>query len=261
MLVRGRREGRLTRLTLSPLLHFGAQLAYCLAMINPRAVFAEFVGTTALVTAIVGAGYMGQDLAPDQPALQLLAISASAGAVLAIFIVTLGGVSGSHFNPAVSLVAAQQKHINAPTAVAYVVAQVAGACVGAMVANLMFDASAVTLSTTERSGENIWFSEVLATAGLVLLIFGLIKAGRVLAIGPVVGLYIAAAHWFTSSTSFANPAVSVGRMLTDSITGIAPESVPWFVIFELVGAVVGAVLVALIWVQSTKKKSRGKKKK
>jgi len=230
-------------------------------MINPKAVAAEFIGTTALVTAIVGAGYMGQDLAPDQPAIQLLAISASAGAVLAIFIVTLGGVSGAHFNPAVSLVAAQQRLINGGTAVAYIIAQIAGACLGAILANLMFDSGAVTLSTTERTGDNIWFSEVLATAGLVLLIFGLIRAGRVLAIGPVVGLYIAAAHWFTSSTSFANPAVSIGRTLTDSITGIAPESVPWFVAFELIGAVVGAILVIAIWHETTKKKSRGKKKK
>jgi arsenate reductase len=230
-------------------------------MINPRAVLAEFVGTMALVAAIVGAGWMGEDLANGQPALQLLAISASAGAVLTIFIIALGPVSGAHFNPAVSLVAAQQRLINGPTTVAYIIAQVAGACAGAIIANVMFESGAVSLSATERTGGDLWFSEVIATAGLIILIFGLIRVGKVFAIGPVVGLYIAAAHWFTSSTSFANPAVAVGRMLTDSITGIAPESVPLYIGFELVGAVVGAILVAMIWVTKATKNATGKRAK
>jgi glycerol uptake facilitator-like aquaporin len=161
-------------------------------------------------------------------------------------ILTLGPVSGAHFNPVVTLADRVYRRIDSQTACWYVVAQTVGACIGCMIANLMFDLSAVTLSTHNRSSAGLALGEVVATFGLLLTIIGVVRSGRTNVVAFAVGAYIAAAYWFTSSTSFANPAVTIGRTLTNTFAGIKPSSVPLFVVCQLLGAAI-AVGLFVVW--------------
>ncbi|MEQ4717668.1 MIP/aquaporin family protein [Nonomuraea sp. B19D2] len=213
-----------------------------------RPLLAEFLGTALLVTVVVGSGIMAQTLSPGDVGLQLLENSTATVFGLAVLIVVLGPVSGAHFNPVVSLANWWQgrqsgQGLSGGELGGYVVAQVLGAIGGAVLANAMFDKPVVALSVTQRSSAHLWLGEVVATAGLVLVIFCLTRSGRAAVAPLAVGGYIGAAYWFTSSTSFANPAVTIGRAFSDTFAGIAPASVPGFIVAQLVGGVIGLVLV------------------
>lgn len=210
-----------------------------------RKAAAELIGTAFLVGAVVGSGVMATRLT-DDVGVQLLCNSVATGAVLVALILTLQPVSAA-FNPAVTLLEVALRLVGVRDAVVLVAAQVTGGCLGAVVANLMFDLDAVSLATTERTGGNLWLSEVVATLGLLLVVFGAIRSGRTDVIAYSVGGYITAAYWFTSSTSFANPAVTVGRTLSDTFAGIAPASAPMFVLMQLVGAAVALAAVRLLY--------------
>ncbi|WP_426502929.1 aquaporin [Dactylosporangium sp. McL0621] len=215
-----------------------------------RRLLAEFAGTALLVTAVVGSGIMASRLS-DDIGLQLLENSVATAFALGALILTFGPVSGAHFNPVVSaadwfLGRRTGTGLTARDLGGYVVAQTAGAIGGAILADLMFKLPAVDFSAKHRTGTDLWLGEVVATVGLLLLIFALARSGRAAVAPAAVGAYIGAAYWFTSSTSFANPAVTIGRAFTDTFAGIAPSSVPGFVVAQLVGLAVGVgLLVAL----------------
>lgn len=211
-----------------------------------RRTCAEFLGTCVLVATVVGSGIMGS-LLSDNLAVTLLVNALATVAVLAVLIWAVGPISGAHFNPVVSGVEMVRREMPAGEGFLYIAAQVAGACTGAILANLMFSLPAVTLSTRERTGANIWLGEVVATAGLLLVIGALTRTGRG-SLGPaLVPAWIGAAYFFTSSTSFANPAVTIGRSLTDTFAGIAPASVPLFIVFQMAGAAIGALLTEFFY--------------
>ena len=211
-----------------------------------RRLAAEGIGTAFLVVAVVGSGIMASRLTNDT-AVQLLAnAGATTGALIAL-IWMFGAVSGAHFNPAVTLVGRLHGTITTGDAVAYTAAQVVGGCVGAVIANVMFELPAFEVSTHVRSSGALWFSEVLATIGLLLVIHGCVRSGRGDVVAIAVGVWIGGAYWFTSSTSFANPAVTIARTLSDSFAGIAPSSAPMFVLMQLIGAFVAVVLIRLIY--------------
>ncbi|MFI9806596.1 aquaporin [Streptomyces sp. NPDC052301] len=220
------------------------------APLGRRAV-AEAVGTAALVAVVVGAGIQATELTRDA-GVQLLADSLATVFGLGVLIVLLGPVSGAHFNPAVTLAAwfTGRRSADGPSArdvAAYIPAQIAGAVAGALLADAMFGKPLVRWSTHDRSAGHLWLGEVVATAGLILLIFGSARTGRA-RFGPVtVASYIGAAYWFTSSTSFANPAVTIGRAFTDTFAGIAPGSLAPFIAAQLVGAGVGLGLVLAVF--------------
>lgn len=206
-----------------------------------RALTAEFLGTALLVTTVIGSGIMAERLSGGNTGLALLANTLATGAILVVLITVLGPVSGAHFNPVVSLVMALRRALPWNGLAPYIAAQIMGGAMGAILANLMFDLPAVTLSDTFRGGTGQLISEVVATVAL----FGAILGG--LAAAPhavpwLVGLTITAAYWFTASTSFANPAVTLARTLSDSFAGIAPTSVPGFIAAQLAGALIGAAL-------------------
>ncbi|CAM5681603.1 aquaporin family protein [Streptomyces tanashiensis] len=212
---------------------------------------AEFVGTAALVAIVVGSGIQATQLT-DDVALQLLANSTATVFGLGVLIVLLGPVSGAHFNPAVTLAEWWTARrggagVNARELAVYVPSQTVGAIAGAVLADAMFGAPLVKWSTHDRSAGNLLLGEVVATAGLILLIFGLARTDRLRFAPVAVASYIGAAYWFTSSTSFANPAVTIGRAFTDTFAGIAPASVPAFVGMQIIGASVGLALVAVIF--------------
>ncbi|MEI5007499.1 MIP/aquaporin family protein [Streptomyces sp. PmtA] len=212
---------------------------------------AELVGTAALVAVVVGSGIQATGLTRDV-GLQLLANSLATVFGLGVLIVLLGPVSGAHFNPVVTLAEwwtarRGDSGVTAREAAVYVPAQTVGAIAGAILADAMFGEPLVEWSTHERSAGNLLLGEVVATAGLILLIFGLARTERLRFAPVAVASYIGAAYWFTSSTSFANPAVTIGRAFTDTFAGIAPASVPGFIGAQLAGAVVGLALVALIF--------------
>lgn len=210
-----------------------------------RRTAAELVGTAFLVAAVVGSGIAAQRLSPDDTGLQLLENSIATGAVLVALILALQPVSAS-FNPVVTLVERVLGRVDTRTAAALVAAQLVGGLLGVVVANLMFELDAVAVSGRERGGSGQLLGEVVATLGLVLVVFGSLRSARVETVAFAVGGYIAAAYWFTSSTSFANPAVTVARMFSDTFTGIDPGSVPGFVLMQLVGGALGAALVVLL---------------
>ncbi|WP_327635235.1 aquaporin family protein [Kribbella sp. NBC_00482] len=217
-----------------------------------RRVVAEGTGTGLLVTVVVGSGIAAAQLPPGDTGLQLLENSFATALGLAVLILMLGPVSGAHFNPVVSVVdwwlgRRTGAGLSLRDLSAYVAAQVVGAIAGAVLADVMFGLSAVSWSTTHRSAGHLWIGETVATAGLILLIFALVRSGRGAVVPVAVGAYIGAAYWFTSSTSFANPAVTVGRAFSDTFAGIAPGSVPGFVFFQVIGAVVGAGLVVVLY--------------
>jgi len=212
-----------------------------------RKAVAEAVGTALLVAIVVGSGIYAQRLSPEDTGLQLLENSIATGAGLVALILALGSVSGAHFNPVVSLADRLLGGLSTRELAVYVPAQVAGGCVGAVVANLMFELDAITWSTRTRSSGGLWLGEVVATFGLLMVILGVVRAGRASTAPFAVGGYIAAAYWFTSSTSFANPAVAVGRMLTDTFTGIKPSSVPAFVVAQLAGGLLAVALARFLY--------------
>ena len=208
-----------------------------------RKAFAELLGSALLAAAVVGSGIAAQRLSPGDAGLQLLENSLVTGAVLVALVLALGPVSAA-FNPAVTLAERALGALTTRAAAVFVAAQVAGCCLGVMVANLMFGLAAVDVSSHERSTGGLWLGEAVATFGLLVVVFGVVRSGRSGHVAYAVGGYITAAYWFTSSTSFANPAITVGRTLSDTFAGIAPGSVPVFVLMQLLGAAVavGAVL-------------------
>jgi len=211
-----------------------------------RQALAEFLGSAGLVTVVIGSGIAAQRLSTD-PGLRLLENALITGAGLAALILALGPVSGGHFNPVVTLADRVFGGVDSRQVAAYLPAQLAGGGIGAVVANLMYGLPAVTVSTHVRSSGGLWLSEALATFGLVVLIFGLVRAGRAGLAPFAVGAYITAAYWWSSSTSFANPMIAVARMLSNTFAGIAPASVPMFVVLQLVGGAAGVAVVALLY--------------
>src|SRR3954471_1533323 len=212
-----------------------------------RQTLAELRGSAGLVTVVIGSGIAAQRLSPQQTGLELLENALMTGAGLVALILAFGPVSGGHFNPVVSLADRVFGGISTPQLCAYLPAQLAGGTVGAMTANLMFGLDAVTISTHHRSSGGIWLSEALATFGLVVLIFGLVRAGRSAMAPFAVGAYITSAYWWSSSTSFANPMIDVARMLSNTFAGIAPSSVPMFVVMQLIGGAVAVATVAVLY--------------
>ncbi|WP_426227149.1 aquaporin [Pseudarthrobacter sp. DSP2-3-2b1] len=216
-----------------------------------RRAVAELLGTALLVTIVVGSGIAAQQLSPGDTGLQLLQNSTATVLGLTVLILMLGPVSGAHFNPAVSLAdwflgRRSNSGLTLPELGVYVAAQTAGAVGGSVLANAMFDVG-TSISAKERATPGHLLAEVVATAGLILLIFALAATSRGVLAAPAVGAYIGAAYWFTSSTSFANPAVTVGRIFSDTFAGIAPGSVPGFIGAQLVGAALGVGLLLVLF--------------
>jgi glycerol uptake facilitator-like aquaporin len=207
-----------------------------------RELAAEFLGSMVLAAAVIGSGIMAERLAAGNAAVALLGNTAATVAVLAVLIAMLAPISGAHFNPAVTLVALARKKLPASTAMTYIVVQIIGCCCGAVLAHAMFELPLVQASTHMRTGVAQWVAEIVATAGLVLVAFTATMkeaAWRVPA-------WIAGAYWFTASTSFANPAITVGRSLSDTFSGIRPVDAPGFVMAQLVGAAVGMLLLWML---------------
>ena len=211
-----------------------------------RRVTAEFLGTAFLLAAVIGSGIAAARLSPDDVGLRLLENSVATGAALVALILALQPVSAA-FNPVVTLVERALGALSTAHAAALVAAQTAGGIGGAIVANLMFDLDAVSISSHERSSGGLWLGEVVATLGLVVVIFGVVRSGRGHTVAFAVGGYITAAYWFTSSTSFANPAVTVARMFSDTFAGIAPVSVAMFVAMQLLGGALAFAVVRLLY--------------
>ncbi len=207
---------------------------------------AEFLGTHFLLVGVIGSGIMAQRLS-DDVGLQLLQNAFATSGILAAIILAFGWISGAHFNPAVTLLARALDELDSTTAVAYLGAQLGGAISGALVANIMFDLPAVNLSTTERGSLNLLLGEVVATLGLLLIIWGVVRAGRADAAPYAVAAYIGGAYYFTSSTSFANPAVTVARTLSDTFAGIKPSSAPGFIVAQLLGTTLALVLIPVVF--------------
>lgn len=217
-----------------------------------RRLIAEYLGTLLLVAAVVGSGIMAVALSPDDVGLQLLENSITTMLALAVLILILGPVSGAHFNPVVTLAdwwlhRRDPDHLSVVEVAAYLGAQTLGAISGAILANLMFGLRAVSWSATGRTAPHLWIGETVATSGLILLIFALVRTHRTQYAPAAVGAYIGAAYWFTSSTSFANPAVTIGRAFTDTFAGISPASVPAFIGIQVVGAAIGLGLIAVLY--------------
>ena len=208
-----------------------------------RRLLAEFLGSAFLAALVIGSGIAAQRLSPGQTGLELMENAAATAAGLFAIILMFGPVSGGHFNPVVSFADAAFGGLSWRDAAAYLPTQVAGCTAGAVAANLMFELPAVSISTKHRASGAHFLSEVIATAGLLLVIFALARSGRGSSAPAAVGAYIGAAYWFTSSTSFANPAITVGRMFSDTFAGIAPGSVPSFIGAQIIG---GALAVAAI---------------
>ena len=207
-----------------------------------RRLAAEALGTAVLVATVVGSGIMAAKLSGGNIAIALLGNTIPTGAILFVLITILGPVSGAHFNPAVSLVMALRGDLSARNAGAYTAAQIIGGCLGTFAAHLMFDLPVLQLSSTARTGGAQWFAEFVAAFGLLLAIIGAVSF-KPDAVPTAVGLYITAAYWFTASTSFANPAVTIARALTDTFAGINPAHAPAFIAAQIAGAVVGARLM------------------
>jgi glycerol uptake facilitator-like aquaporin len=206
----------------------------------------EFLGTAFLLAAVIGSGIMAQRLAGGNGALALLCNTLPTGAMLAVLILIFGPVSGAHFNPAVSLAFALRGEFPWPTACIYLAVQVCGAVIGVWAAHLMFELPVWQFATTVRTGFGQWLAEAVATFGLLLTIFGCVARAPD-AVAYAVGLYITAAYWFTASTSFANPAVTLARALSDTFAGIAPSGVLTFIMAQLAGAAAATILARWLW--------------
>ena len=211
-----------------------------------RRLAAEALGTGLLVTTVVGSGIMAAKLAGGNMAIALLGNTIPTGAILVVLITIFGPVSGAHFNPAVSLVMAWRGELKGADLAAYIGAQIVGGSLGTVAAHAMFGLALLQASTTVRTGGAQWFAEVVAAFGLLLTIIGCVRT-KPDTVPTAVGLYITAAYWFTASTSFANPAVTIARALTDTFAGIAPADVPAFIVAQLTGAFAGAALAAWLW--------------
>jgi glycerol uptake facilitator-like aquaporin len=214
-----------------------------------RQAAAELVGTAFLVATVIGSGIAAQRLSPGDVGLQLLENSLITGAVLVALILALQPVSAA-FNPVVTLVERALGAVTSTAAAVLIAAQLVGGVLGAVVANLMFDLPAVEVSSHVRTGGGLWLGEVVATLGLIVVIFGVVRSGRASLVAFAVGGYITAAYWFTSSTSFANPAVTTARMFSDTFAGIAPASVAMFIGMQLVGGALAYGLVRLLYPQA-----------
>ena len=213
----------------------------------PRRLLAEFLGSAFLAATVVGSGIAASTLSPGDTGLQLFENAAATAAGLFTFILMFGPVSGAHFNPVVSLLDAAFGGLRPRRALAYVPAQVGGCIAGAVLANAMFSLSAISISTHHRASPAHLLAEVVATLGLLLVIFALARSRRVELAPAAVGAYIGAAYFFTSSTSFANPAIDVGRIFSDSFAGISPASVPAFILAQLVGAVLAFGVIRVLY--------------
>jgi glycerol uptake facilitator-like aquaporin len=211
-----------------------------------RRIVAEWLGTAFLLAAVVGSGIMAQKLSGGNAALALLCNTIPTGAILVVLILIFGPVSGAHFNPAVTLALAYRGELPWRLVAIYITAQIAGGIAGVWTAHLMFDLPLWQLSMTQRAGTGQWLAEAIATFGLLLTIFGC-AARAPGAIPYAVGLYITSAYWFTASTSFANPAVTIARSVSNTFTGIAPAGVLAFVVAQLVGGFAAAVLAGWLW--------------
>jgi len=227
------------------------------APVLSRRLAAEFLGSAFLAAIVIGSGIAAQRLSPGNTGLQLLENSAATAAGLFAIILMFGPVSGAHFNPVVSFADAALGGMSWRDAAAYLPAQVAGCVTGAVAANVMFGLAAVSISTKHRASGAHALSEVIATAGLVLVIFALARAGRAASAPAAVGAYIGAAYWFTSSTSFANPAITVGRMFSNTFAGIAPSSAPVFIAAEIGGGIVGVLIVRFLYPALTPAQAAG----
>ena len=216
-----------------------------------RRLLAEFLGSAFLAAVVVGSGIAAQQLSPGNAGLQLFENAAATSAGLFAIILMFGPVSGGHFNPVVSFSDAAFGGLSWRDAIAYLPAQVAGCTVGAIAANVMFSKAAIEVSTKHRASPQHFLSEVVATFGLLLLIFALARSGRSRRAPAAVGAYIGAAYFFTSSTSFANPAITFGRMLSNTFAGITPSSVPSFVAAQTVGTVVAIAVVFVLYPKMT----------
>jgi glycerol uptake facilitator-like aquaporin len=210
---------------------------------------AEALGTAFLLATVIGSGVMAAKLAGGNGAIALLCNTLPTGAILVVLILTFGPVSGAHFNPAVSMAFASQGELPWRTALAYIASQIIGAVVGVWAAHVMFELPIWQLSQTVRTGSGQWFAESIATFGLVLVIFGCL-ARNVAAIPYAVGLYITAAYWFTASTSFANPAVTLARALSDTFAGIAPGGVLAFIVAQIIGMAAAVGVSRWLWGQA-----------
>ncbi len=219
-----------------------------------RKLFSEWLGTLLLVATVVGSGIMGQRLSDGNDAIALLGNTIPTGAILVVIILIFGPLSGAHFNPAVTLVFAIRREIEIKTAAFYVLVQILGGMTGAIIANLMFELPWYETSETVRSGTAQWLGEFVATFGLIATILGCLKS-KPSAVPYAVGLYITAGYWFTSSTSFANPAVTIGRTLTNTFSGIAPLGAPAFILTQLLAAVCAAYVFAWLLKEPLSEKS------
>jgi glycerol uptake facilitator-like aquaporin len=215
-----------------------------------RRLVAEALGTGFLVVAVIGSGIMASRVSPDDVGLQLLENAAATAGALIGLILMLGAVSGAHLNPVVTLVDRLFGTITTRDSVLYMVAQTIGGCLGAIVANVMFELPAVGWSAKERSSGALWLSEVVATVGLLLVIHGCVRSGRASAVPFAVGVWIGGAYWFTSSTSFANPAVTTARTMSDTFAGIKPSSVPMFIVMQVLGALIAFCLIRFLYPRS-----------
>ncbi len=212
-----------------------------------RRLLAEFLGGVFLAAVVIGSGIAAQRLSPGQTGLELLENAAATAAGLFAIILMFGPVSGGHFNPVVSLVDAAFGGLSWREAAAYLPVQVAGCIGGAVIANLMFAQAAVSISTKDRASPAHFLSEIVATLGLIVVIFALARSGRSRSAAAAVGAYIGAAYFFTSSTSFANPAITVGRMFTGTFAGIAPSSAPAFIAAQIVGGALAVVVISALY--------------
>ncbi|MEO8695103.1 MAG: MIP/aquaporin family protein [Acidimicrobiales bacterium] len=212
-----------------------------------RRLVAEALGTALLIIAVVGSGIMASRLSPSDVGLQLLENAAATAGALIGLILMFGAVSGAHFNPVVTLVDRLFGTMSTRDSVLYAAAQTIGGCIGTVIANLMFELDAINVSTKVRSSGALWLSEVVATIGLLLVIHGCVRTGRSSAVPFAVGVWIGGAYWFTSSTSFANPAVTIARTLSDSFAGIKPSSAPMFIVMQLIGALIAYGLIRFIY--------------
>lgn len=208
-----------------------------------REALAEFLGSLLLAAAVIGSGIMAERLAGGNAAVALLGNTAATVTVLGALIATFAPISGAHFNPAVTLVALTQKKIGGGKSAVFIVAQVAGCCAGALLAHAMFELPLVQASSHDRTGSAQWIAEVVATSGLILVAFTSPSAKEAAWRVPA---WIAGAYWFTASTSFANPAITIGRSLTDTFSGIRPQDAPGFIVAQLVGAIVGLLLMWML---------------
>lgn len=211
-----------------------------------RAALAEFVGTFFLLLGVVGSGIMAQ-LLTDDVGLQLLANSTATVGILVALILAFADTSGAHFNPAVTLTDMAMGGFDLNKLITYVTVQVAGGILGVIAANIMFELDPINISERERSSAALWFSEGIATFGLLIVIFGIVRKGNPAMVSYAVGAYIGGAYWFTSSTSFANPAVTISRMFSNTFAGIEPGSVPAFIVAQLIATVIAIGVIRTIW--------------